>query len=83
MLKKKGATVGVAEFMDQAATDMNAQITKIKATGGDTLFLTTAVEQITLVMKQAQEQRLTRRSSRPRQLVAHAAHQAGRRRRRG
>src|SRR5499433_182509 len=46
MLKKKGATVGVAEYMDQAATDMNAQITKIKATGGDTLFLTTAVEQI-------------------------------------
>src|SRR4030095_6900941 len=43
MLKKKGATVGVAEYMDQAATDMNAQITKIKATGGDTLFLTTAV----------------------------------------
>jgi len=61
MLKKKGATVGVAEFMDQAATDMNAQITKIKATGGDTLFLTTAVEQITLVMKQAQEQRLGRK----------------------
>src|SRR3989442_7764339 len=60
MLKKKGATVGAAEFMDQSATDMNAQITKIKATGGDTLFLTTAVEQITLVMKQAQEQRLWR-----------------------
>src|SRR6266545_269569 len=61
MLRKKGAAVGVAEFMDQAATDMNAQITKIKATGGDTLFLTTAVEQITLVMKQAQEQRLGRK----------------------
>src|SRR4029450_12041902 len=61
MLKKKGAAVGATEFMDQAATDMNAQITKIKATGGDTLFLTTAVEQITLVMKQAQEQRVGRR----------------------
>src|SRR2546426_6603840 len=56
MLKKKGAAVGAAEFMDQSATDMNAQLTKIKATGGDTLFLTTAVEQITLGMKQAQEQ---------------------------
>ncbi len=78
MLKKKGATVGAAEFMDQAATDMNAQITKIKATGGDTLFLTTAVEQITLVMKQAQEQRLGRKiittggSSSPTQLIKQA-----------
>src|SRR5262247_4461876 len=75
MLKKKGAGVGATEFMDQAATDMNAQITKIKATGGDTLFLTTAVEQITLVLKQAQEQRLARKvittggSSSPSQLI--------------
>jgi len=64
--------------MDQSATDMNAQITKIKATGGDTLFLTTAVEQITLVMKQAQEQRLGRKivttggSSSPTQLIKQA-----------
>src|SRR6266498_715266 len=78
MLKKKGAAVGATEFMDQAATDMNAQITKIKATGGDTLFLTTAVEQITLVMKQAQEQRLGRKivttggSSSPTQLIKQA-----------
>src|SRR4030095_5464202 len=78
MLKKKGATVGVAEFMDQAATDMNAQITKIKATGGDTLFLTTAVEQITLGITQSQEQRLTRKiittggSSSPTQLIKQA-----------
>ena len=78
MLKKKGATVGAAEFMDQAATDMNAQITKIKGTGGDTLFLTTAVEQITLVLKQAQEQRLGRKvvttggSSSPTQLIKQA-----------
>ncbi|MGH7277581.1 MAG: ABC transporter substrate-binding protein [Candidatus Rokuibacteriota bacterium] len=78
MLKKKGAAVGTAEFMDQAATDMNAQITKIKNTGGDTLFLTTAVEQITLVLKQAQEQRLGRKvittggSSSPTQLIKQA-----------
>ena len=78
MLKKKGGQVGVAEFMDQAATDMSAQITKIKGTGGDTLFLTTAVEQITLVLKQAQEQRLTRKvittggSSSPSQLIKQA-----------
>jgi branched-chain amino acid transport system substrate-binding protein len=78
MLKKKGAAVGATEYMDQAATDMNAQITKIKGTGGDTLFLTTAVEQITLVLKQAQEQRLARKivttggSSSPTQLIKQA-----------
>jgi branched-chain amino acid transport system substrate-binding protein len=78
MLKKKGAGVGAAEFMEQAATDMNAQITKIKSTNGDTLFLTTAVEQITLVLKQGQEQRLARKvittggSSSPSQLIKQA-----------
>src|SRR4030095_16611580 len=83
MLKKKGASVGVAEYMDQKDTDMNAQITKIKGAGGDTLLLTTAVEQITLVMKQAQEQRLTRKivttggSSSPTQLIKQAGGAAG------
>ena len=78
LLKKKGLPVGAAEFMEQSATDMNAQITKIKTTGGDTLFLTTAVEQITLVLKQAQEQRLSRKivttggSSSPTQLIKQA-----------
>jgi len=78
MLKKQGVAVGAAEFMDQAATDMNAQITKIKGLPGDTLFLTTSVEQITLVLKQAQEQRLQRKiittggSSSPNQLVKQA-----------
>src|SRR5467141_29539 len=51
ILKKSGATVGAVEFMDQSATDMNAQITKVKAGSADTLFLTTSVEQITLVLK--------------------------------
>jgi branched-chain amino acid transport system substrate-binding protein len=78
MLKKKGAQVAPAEFMEQAATDMNAQLTKIKAHGGDTLFVTTAVEQITLILKQAQEQRLARKiittggSSSPSQLIKQA-----------
>jgi len=78
LLKRSGASVGATEFMDQAATDMNAQITKIKAGGGDTLFLTTSVEQITLVLKQAQEQRLVRKvittggSSSPSQLIKQA-----------
>jgi branched-chain amino acid transport system substrate-binding protein len=57
---------------------MNAQITKVKAGGADTLFLTTSVEQITLVLKQAQEQRLVRKvittggSSSPSQLIKQA-----------
>jgi branched-chain amino acid transport system substrate-binding protein len=78
VLKRSGAQVGTAEFMEQAATDMNAQITKVKAGGGDTLFLTTSVEQITLVLKQAQEQRLVRKvittggSSSPTQLIKQA-----------
>jgi len=78
MLKKKGADIGPAEFMEQAATDMNAQLTKIKADNGDTLFVTTAVEQITLILKQAQEQRLARKiittggSSSPSQLIKQA-----------
>ena len=78
LLKKSGASVGAVEFMDQSATDMNAQITKVKAGSADTLFLTTSVEQITLVLKQAQEQRLTRKvittggSSSPSQLIKQA-----------
>ena len=78
LLKRAGAGVGATEFMDQAATDMNAQITKIKADSGDTLFLTTSVEQITLVLKQAQEQRLVMKvittggSSSPSQLIKQA-----------
>jgi branched-chain amino acid transport system substrate-binding protein len=78
VLKKNGASQGVVEFMDQSATDLNAQITKIKTSGSDTLMVTTSVEQITLILKQAQEQRLERRivttggSSSPSQLIKHA-----------
>jgi len=78
LLKRSGAGVGAAEFMDQAATDMSAQLTKIRADNGDTLFLTTSVEQITLVLKQAQEQRVARKiittggSSSPTQLIKQA-----------
>jgi branched-chain amino acid transport system substrate-binding protein len=78
LLKKSGAQVGATEFMEQSATDMNAQITKVKAGDADTLFVTTAVEQITLVLRQAQEQRLTRKvvttggSSSPSQLIKQA-----------
>ena len=78
LLKRTGAGVGTAEFMEQSATDMNAQITKIKGDNADTLFVTTAVEQLTLVLRQAQEQKLARKiittggSSAPSQLIKQA-----------
>ena len=64
------------ETMDPKATDFSAQLAKIKASGGDTLFVTTAVEQITLILKQAKDQQLTARiittggSNSPDQLIA-------------
>ena len=78
MLKENGVAVGVMETMDPKATDFSAQLAKIKASGGDTLFVTTAVEQITLILKQAKDQQVTARiittggSNSPDQLVAQA-----------
>jgi branched-chain amino acid transport system substrate-binding protein len=78
MLKKNGVQVGVMETMDPKATDFSAQLAKIKASGGDTLFVTTAVEQITLILKQAKEQQVKARiittggSNSPDQLIQQA-----------
>jgi branched-chain amino acid transport system substrate-binding protein len=77
-LSAKGIQVGVTEVMAPDATDLSAQLAKIKQSGGDTLFLTSGVEQITLVLKQAAEQRIAHRiittggSSSPDQLIAQA-----------
>ena len=60
------------------ATDFSAQLAKIKASGADTLFVTTAVEQLTLILKQAKEQQLKARiiscggSNSPDQLIDQA-----------
>src|SRR5689334_10135527 len=78
MLKSHGIETGVIEYMDPKATDLSAQLAKIKASGGDTLFLTTSVEQVTLALKQAKDQQMTHRiittggSAAPDQLIAHA-----------
>jgi len=78
MLEGKGVKVGVTETMAPEATDLSAQLAGIKQSGGDTLFVTTGVEQITLILKQAAEQRLPHRiittggSSSPDQLIAQA-----------
>ena len=78
MLKAAGVAAGVNETMDPKAVDFSAQLAKIKASGGDTLFVTTAVEQITLILRQAKEQQLKARiittggSNSPDQLIEQA-----------
>ncbi|HZP77848.1 MAG TPA: ABC transporter substrate-binding protein [Pseudolabrys sp.] len=78
MLKANGVEIGVRETMDPAATDFSAQLAKIKASGADTLFVTTAVEQLTLILKQAKEQQVKVRviscggSNSPDQIIAQA-----------
>ncbi len=58
MLKSKGVEIGVMETMDPAAADLSAQLSNVKSSGGDTLFVTTGVEQLTLVLKQAKALRV-------------------------
>jgi len=75
-LKTKGVTVGSVQFMTPDATDLSAQLTAIKQSGGDTLFITTGVEQMTLALKQAAELKLPHRiittgGSFPDQLIEH------------
>jgi len=53
MFKEHKIEVGLVEHMDQAAQDMSAQLAKFKASDADTLIITAAVEQLTLVFKQA------------------------------
>lgn len=53
VLKADNIQIGLVETMDQSAQDMSAQLSKIKATDSDTIMVTTAVEQLTLVLKQA------------------------------
>jgi branched-chain amino acid transport system substrate-binding protein len=80
--QKAGVEIGVKETMDPKATDFSAQLAKIKASGADTLFVTTAVEQITLILKQAKDQQLRARiittggSNSPDQLIAQAGEAA-------
>jgi branched-chain amino acid transport system substrate-binding protein len=80
--EKEGVKVVARETMDPKATDFSAQLAKIKASGADTVFVTTAVEQATLILKQAKDQQLTARiittggSVSPDQLIAQAGEAA-------
>jgi branched-chain amino acid transport system substrate-binding protein len=59
--KASGVEVVATETMDPKATDFSAQLAKIKTSGADTLFVTTAVEQATLILKQAKDLQVTAR----------------------
>ncbi|MGO4395931.1 ABC transporter substrate-binding protein [Variovorax sp. M-6] len=54
MLKEKGVTVNRTLHMDASAQDMSAQLSTIKGSDSETLFITTGPEQMTLLLKQAQ-----------------------------
>jgi branched-chain amino acid transport system substrate-binding protein len=78
MYKDKGVQVGLVETMDQSAQDMSAQLNKIKNSDSDTVMITTAVEQLTLLFKQAAALGLKKRiittggSQNPDQLIEQA-----------
>ncbi|EKF20908.1 ABC transporter substrate-binding protein [Nitratireductor pacificus] len=77
-LGKEGIEVGLTEMMDQGAQDLSAQLSKIKASDSDTIIVTTAVEQLTLLLKQAAALGITKKivttggSQNPDQLVDQA-----------
>jgi branched-chain amino acid transport system substrate-binding protein len=61
MLATKGIEVGRMETMAPDATDLSAQLAALKQSGSDTLIITSGVEQLTLAIRQAAEQRLSQR----------------------
>ena len=78
MFKEKGINVGLVETMDQGAQDMSAQLSKIKGSDAETLIITTAVDQLTLIFKQAAALGLKKKiittggSQNPDQIIAQA-----------
>lgn len=77
VLKENGVTVNRTLNMDAAAQDLSAQLSSLKGSDADTLFVTTSVEQMTLLMKQAQALGMKRRvvttgGTLPDQLIAQA-----------
>ena len=78
MLKSNGVEVGLVETMDQSAQDMSAQLAKLKASDADTIMVTSAVDQLTLLFKQMAALGLKKRiittggSQNPDQIIAQA-----------
>jgi len=75
IMKKYGGKLHAVEYLDQAATDFYAQLTKIKNSPADTILVTTDVTQIALILKQAAELGIKKRiittggSSAPNKLI--------------
>lgn len=61
VLEAKGIVVGRTETMAPDMTDLSAQLAALKGTGADTLIVTSGIEQLTLAIRQAGEQRLSQR----------------------
>lgn len=61
MFEGKGVEIGRTETMAPDATDLSAQLAALKGTGADTLIVTSGIEQLTLAIRQAGEQRLPQR----------------------
>ncbi|WP_407658488.1 ABC transporter substrate-binding protein [Methylobacterium planeticum] len=78
MLKDKGVAIGLVETMDQGAQDMSAQLAKLKGSDADTIMITSAVDQLTLLFKQMSALGLKKRvittggSQNPDQIIAQA-----------
>lgn len=78
VLEANGVEVGKELIMDAAAQDMTSQLSEIRGSDADTLIVTTAVEQLTLLLKQAQSLGLKRQiittggSQSPDQLIEQA-----------
>src|SRR5262249_56003036 len=52
-LASKGIKIGVSETMTPEATDLSAQLASIKKSDSDALFVTTGVDQTTLIINQS------------------------------
>ncbi|MGH6678013.1 MAG: ABC transporter substrate-binding protein, partial [Bradyrhizobium sp.] len=78
VLKQHSIPTVMTETMAATAQDMGAQLSKIKDSGADTLFVTTEVEQLVLILKQAYALHLPQKiivasaSSSPDQLIQQA-----------
>lgn len=78
IMKEKGLEIGKVLTMDHNAQDMTSQLSEIRASDADTLYVVTAVEQLTLVLKQAESLNVKHRiitlggSQSPDQLIEHA-----------
>jgi branched-chain amino acid transport system substrate-binding protein len=78
MFKEHHIQVGLVERMGEGDQDMSAQLAKFKASDSDTVIVTTAVDQLTLIFKQAAALGLKKRfittggSQNPDQLIAQA-----------